>query len=178
MGGIVCWADDWDERSDSVNGGLSTVALPYHLFVCTPLIEAQFFTRSDWRLARHLDVATRKRRIKSAADFAGRYRPRYFGLVYKDPSDIPADYYSEIRGRTTKPVAFSEIGYNSAPTPDGWESSEDEQARFVRAFFNLGRGAEFEFVIWIFMYDQDTAEPFESMGLVRVLIGAVISACV
>ncbi len=91
----------------------------------------------------------------------------YPGLIYKDPSEIPLDYYSEIKSRTTKPIAFTEIGWHSNASPAGWESSDDEQAEFAVTFFNLTKDLKKEMFIWSFMYDQNTIEPFNSMGLRR-----------
>lgn len=91
----------------------------------------------------------------------------YPGLVLKDPSEIPADYYTEIRAHTSKPVAFTEIGWHSAASPAGWESSEAEQAEFVTRFFALAKDLEPELAIWSFLYDPKTVEPFNSMGLRR-----------
>lgn len=88
-------------------------------------------------------------------------------LVYKAPSDIPAGYYSEIKSHTSKPVAFTEIGWHSEASPMGWESSETEQAEFIARFFSLTRDLDKEMAIWSFMYDQNTIEPFKSMGLLR-----------
>lgn len=92
----------------------------------------------------------------------------YPGLVYKSPSEIPSDYYSEISTHTSKPVAFTEIGWHSAPEPTGWESSETEQAEFVSVFFNNTKNLNKEFTIWSFLYDQNTIEPFDSMGLFSI----------
>lgn len=89
----------------------------------------------------------------------------YPGLVYKDPSEIPADYYTEITLHTDKPIAFTEMGWHSAASPQGWESSEEEQAEFITTFFNLTKDLNKEIIIWSFMYDPDTIEPFNSMGL-------------
>lgn len=91
----------------------------------------------------------------------------YPDLIYKDPSEIPSDYYSEIRKHTGKQIAFTEIGWHNEASPPGWESSEAEQADFVKTFFNNTRGLNQEFSIWSFMFDQDTTEPFRSMGLYR-----------
>jgi len=49
----------------------------------------------------------------------------------------------------------------------GWESSEAEQAEFVDKFFQLTTGINKEMLIWSFLYDPDTKEPFSSMGLFR-----------
>jgi len=91
----------------------------------------------------------------------------YPGLVYKDPSGIPDDYYLEIASHTSKPVAFTEIGWHSKDSPLGWESSEEEQSRFVERFFALTRKLDRKILIWSFLYDQNTFEPFNSMGLLR-----------
>lgn len=91
----------------------------------------------------------------------------YPGLIYKTPSEIPADYYSDIGLHTSKPIAFTEIGWHSDDTPRGWESSEAEQAEFASTFFTLARVTNPELVVWSFLYDQNTVEPFRSMGLRR-----------
>lgn len=91
----------------------------------------------------------------------------YPGLIYKSPSEIPADYYSEIKFHTSKPIVFTEVGWHSAISPEGWESSEKEQAEFVTLFFNLTQNLSSEFIIWSFLYDQNTIEPFNSMGLFK-----------
>jgi hypothetical protein len=91
----------------------------------------------------------------------------YPGLIYKNPAEIPAEYYNEIKSHTSKPIAFTEIGWHSAASPAGWESSEAEQAEFVTTFFQLTRDLNSELAIWSFMYDQQTFEPFNSMGLRR-----------
>jgi hypothetical protein len=86
-------------------------------------------------------------------------------LIYKDPSGIPPDYYSEIGRRTGKPVAFTEIGWHRRAGPAGWESSDAEQAGFVTAFFKGTGGLDCRLAIWSFLYDQNVPEPFSSMGL-------------
>lgn len=89
----------------------------------------------------------------------------YPGLIYKDPSEIPSDYYTEIASYTKKPVAFTEIGWHSAAYPPGYESSEAEQAAFVETFFELTKDVDLKLCIWSFLYDQDIVEPFNTMGL-------------
>jgi hypothetical protein len=89
----------------------------------------------------------------------------YPGLIYKNPNDIPTDYYTEIQQHTTKPIAFTEIGWHSSSNPVGWESSNTEQAEFITAFFNLTSNLNMKMVIWSFLYDQNTVVPFSSMGL-------------
>lgn len=89
----------------------------------------------------------------------------YPGLIYTEPSEIPADYYSEIKLHTSKPIVFTEIGWHSAGSPAGWESSEEEQVEFVEVFLDRTKELKLEMIIWSFMYDQDTIGPFDSMGL-------------
>ncbi|HLC73023.1 MAG TPA: hypothetical protein VJH20_00130 [Candidatus Nanoarchaeia archaeon] len=89
----------------------------------------------------------------------------YPGLIYKDPTDIPVDYYEEIRLHTNKPIAFTEIGWHTSNSPIGWESSEHEQAEFIKTFFELTKDISKEFIIYSFMFDQNTIEPFNSAGL-------------
>jgi hypothetical protein len=91
----------------------------------------------------------------------------YPDLIYKSPSEIPDNYYSEIATHTDKPIAFTEIGWHNAASPAGWESSEEEQAEFVSRFFVLTSSLNKELAIWSFMYDPDTVEPFNSMGMRR-----------
>jgi hypothetical protein len=91
----------------------------------------------------------------------------YPDLIFKSPSDIPDGYYDEINLYTSAPVAFTEIGWHTASSPVGWESSVAEQADFVKRFFALTSEFDAEFFIWSFMYDQQTIEPFRSMGLVN-----------
>jgi hypothetical protein len=91
----------------------------------------------------------------------------YPALIYKDPAIVPNDYYAEIKAHTSKPIAFTEVGWHSAASPAGWESSEAEQAQFVARFFSLTRGLDMKMAIWSFMYDQKVPEPFNSMGLRR-----------
>ena len=88
----------------------------------------------------------------------------YPDLIYKTPGEIPEDYYTEISTHTSKPIAFTEIGWHSAASPQGWESSESKQADFVGVFFNRTSSLSPEFDVWSFLYDQNTVEPFNSMG--------------
>lgn len=249
-GEIVSWAGDWNELSNTQNGGPTVVASLASAYGYTPIIEAQFFTQSNRELIRPLDESTKQGYKDSIVAFVEKYKPDYIGLgieinvlyekspgdfddfvsfynevydtvkktspntkvftvfqlekmkgldgglfggkndpakaqwslidklnsdivafttypglIYKNPSDIPSDYYTELNSRTTKPVAFTEIGWHSSAGPVGWESSDAEQAEFITYFFNLTKDLNREFVIWSFMYDPDSFEPFNSMGL-------------
>jgi|GEM_PF-654815 len=88
-------------------------------------------------------------------------------LIFKDPSDIPADYFSEIADYTEKPIAFTEMGWLRDGFT-GWESSVEEQAEFIETFFDLTEDIEVEFVTWSFLYDQNAQAPFDQMGLMAV----------
>lgn len=91
----------------------------------------------------------------------------YPGIFYRNPSIIPEDHYTAIQSHITKPIAFTEIGWHSEASPQGWESSEQEQAEFVDTFFRLTKDIDVKIAIWSFMYDPETTEPFRSMGLRR-----------
>lgn len=101
----------------------------------------------------------------SAADFFA--FTTYPGLIYKSPSEIPADYYLEIGSKTQKPIAFTEIGWHTEASPAGWEGSEAEQAEFISLFFELSGDLKRNLLVWSFLYDQETIEPFRSMGLLK-----------
>lgn len=77
----------------------------------------------------------------------------YPGLIYKNPSEIPADYYAEIATRTSKRVAFTELGWHVSATIPEWESDEAEQAAFVARFFELAAPLrdKTEMIIWSFL---------------------------
>lgn len=91
----------------------------------------------------------------------------YPGIIYKDPRDIPADYYSRIEEHTDRPIAFTEIGWGSGDAIKGWESSEAEQERFVERFFSLTAGLDLEMALWSWIYPVGAPEPFASMTLFR-----------
>ena len=241
-GGLVSWAGDWKEVSNSTSSAPAVVASLAISHNCTPIIEAQFFTRSDGRLLRPLNYTTIQSYKEGAAAFADRYKPKYLGLgievnalyeksptdfdafvrlfnetydavksrspsikvftvfqlekmkglsggrfggtndpskaewalldrfpksdiiafttypglIYKSPPEIPAGYYTEIGSHTSKPIAFTEIGWHTDASPAGWESNGAEQAQFVVTFFNLTAGLNKEFAVWNFLYDQNT----------------------
>ncbi len=87
-------------------------------------------------------------------------------LIYHDPSEIPSDYYTEIKKHVKKPIGFTEIGWHSFTALEGWESSEEEQEEFIKRFFELTKGTDPAMVVWPFMYDPLLPEPFTSIGLI------------
>ncbi|MBS3149214.1 hypothetical protein J4455_00775 [Candidatus Woesearchaeota archaeon] len=251
LGNIVSWAGDWNELSNTKNGGPTVVASLASQYDYIPIIEAQFFTQSTGKLVRNLDDITKQSYKTSAINFAEKFKPKYLGfgieinilyekspkdfdnfasfynevydevkkvspdtkvftmfqlekmkglngglfggsndpnkaqwqlldkfsksdliaftsypnLIYKTPSEIPSNYYTEIKNYVNKPIAFTEIGWHTSQSPVGWESSESEQAEFIKTFFELTKDINKEFVIYSFMFDQNTIEPFNSMGL-------------
>ena len=93
----------------------------------------------------------------------------YPGLVYMEPSEIPASYYAEIAQHTAKPIAITELGWSTDATIAGWESDDAEQAEFVARFFDLMEPLRdrTEMTIWSFLFDQDLGDPFTGFGLRR-----------
>lgn len=89
----------------------------------------------------------------------------YPGLVFQDPDDIPADYYTSITDHTDLPVLFTEVGWFTTDEIPGWESSDTEQQVFVERFDELLAGMDPEAVVWSFLYDQSIQVPFDTMGL-------------
>jgi hypothetical protein len=86
-------------------------------------------------------------------------------LIYKSPTEIPEEYYSDISNHTKLPVAFTEIGWFRETPVAGWESDESEQAAFIEHFGELSARLNPTFVIWPFLYDQAVEVPFKSLGL-------------
>ena len=205
MGGVVMWAGDWMELSQTDGGAPVVVAELASTYNYIPLIELQFFTQSTGTLLRPLDDATKQTYKDSAAAFTKKYKLEYLGigievntlyekspsdfdtfvqfygevydavkaaspetrvftvfqlermkglngglfggendpsqaewslidrfprsdiiafttypgLIYKQPSEIPTDYYTEIKAHTAKSIAFTEIGWHSNASPAG-----------------------------------------------------------
>jgi hypothetical protein len=91
----------------------------------------------------------------------------YPSLVYRNPSDIPADYFSAIVQHTGKPVAITETGWFRGALP-GWEGSAEKQATYITRLPGLVSTVKPLFVIWPFLFDQSAAQaPFDTMGLLK-----------
>lgn len=86
-------------------------------------------------------------------------------LYYADPWEIPRDYYSQIKNHTSKPIAFTEIGWYSDDSIENWESSEEEQARFIQRYFELTETVDPLVEVWSFMYEIFDQVPFKTMSL-------------
>lgn len=89
----------------------------------------------------------------------------YPGLIYHDPSQIPADYYSEIATHSTKPVAFSEVGWSAGQMASGWDSTPTTQNDFAKRFLQMTESLKPVFSDWLALYDPSTKPPFNLMGL-------------
>ena len=90
----------------------------------------------------------------------------YPGLIYKNPDEIPDDYYGVIKQRTNKPIVFTEIGWFREWLA-GWESSEEEQEGFVEKHLALTNDLDVRLNIWSFLYDPETTTFFRTMGLLE-----------
>jgi len=91
----------------------------------------------------------------------------YPGLVFPNPSLIPDDYYSQLAAHTGgRPIAFTEMGWQSDGDYGEYSGSQEKQAAFVERFSALTNGTDMAFAIWSFLYDQQAVGPFGSMGLV------------
>lgn len=93
----------------------------------------------------------------------------YPGLVYQNPSDVPDDHYAGIADRTDRPLAVTETGWaHSNDAGPDWETSEDEQAAFVRRLFELTADLDLALLLWLFVYQPSGVEQaFEAMSLRR-----------
>lgn len=103
--------------------------------------------------------------LAEKSDFIG--LTTYPGLIYKNPNEIPGNYYEEIQEHTTKKIIFTETGWfrESSLSAEGWDSSQSEQADFIRLFFAQTNIMQPEARIWSFVYDPETEDVFSTMGL-------------
>lgn len=85
-------------------------------------------------------------------------------LDYENPTEIPADYYSEITKHTKKKIAFTELAWPSGSI-NGRSSSEEEQAEFLNRFLDLTKNLDKEFVIWTLPHDTNSHDLFGTIGL-------------
>jgi len=91
----------------------------------------------------------------------------YPGLVFPHPNGIPDDYYTQLNERAGgRPIAFTEMGWQSEGEYAEYSGTPEKQAAFVERFAELTADADMAFYIWSFLYDQQTFGPFASMGLV------------
>lgn len=69
---------------------------------------------------------------------------------FDSPAEIDQDYYSKLNQYTTKPIAFTEIGWPSV-------ESETEQAEFLVKFLELTKNNDIEMVNWLFLHETDVS---------------------
>lgn len=79
-------------------------------------------------------------------------------ILYPTPSEIPENYYLEIAKKTSKPIAFTEVG---------WPRKNNEQIEFIDIFNAQTKSLNPKFLIWPFLYDQNTKIPFNTMGILE-----------
>jgi len=70
---------------------------------------------------------------------------------FDNPEDISLDYYNKLKQYVSKPIAFTEIGWISSKEKN---SSEEEQARFLRKFLDLVEEIDVEMVNWLFLHEM------------------------
>jgi hypothetical protein len=109
-------------------------------------------------------------------DLIDRFEPRidllavssYPSLIFADPSQIPANYYTEITAHTDRPLALASLGYASGNAADG----EEDQAAFVMRVLADAEMLEAQLVVWLLGQDPsfDVDPPFDLLqhiGLLR-----------
>jgi biopolymer transport protein ExbD len=89
----------------------------------------------------------------------------YPTLVYKSPSEMPANYYAQLFSLTTKPVLVTEMGWLRTGAITGWTSSSSEQKEFLNVFATQIAGKQVEGFLWSFLYDPQTSLPFSEIGM-------------
>ena len=65
---------------------------------------------------------------------------------YDAPEELPQTYYVQVTNHTSKPIAFTEIGWPS-------DDSETEQAEFLSVFQQRTAGMDLEMVNWLFLHE-------------------------
>ncbi|HIE54411.1 MAG TPA: hypothetical protein EYP90_04390 [Chromatiaceae bacterium] len=71
---------------------------------------------------------------------------------FDSPEEISSDYYSRLGQHSSKPIAFTEIGW---PSSADVGSSESEQAEFLEVFLERTGGMDIEMVNWLFLHDTE-----------------------
>lgn len=92
---------------------------------------------------------------------------------YETPEALPDDYYTEGAIRAGIPVAFTEIGWPSAPIEPlegsplaGLGGTPEEQAAFIDRLPALLRDVSPAFLMWAWPFDTEAVGPtFDSLGL-------------
>ncbi len=85
-------------------------------------------------------------------------------VVFRSGKDIPADYYSPLLARTTKPLAVAEGGFSSTPV-GGFAGSPQDQVDYLNAIHTQIGGTRLAFWIYLLYNDFDLASYARMMGL-------------
>ena len=80
---------------------------------------------------------------------------------YDTPEEIPDNYYSKLETYSTKPIAFTEIGW---PSDSSVDASEKEQADYLRRFDELTEDMDIEFVNWLFLHETEISGTMASIS--------------
>jgi hypothetical protein len=96
----------------------------------------------------------------------------YPSFAFSRVSDIPANYYSQLRGFTDKPIVIAEMGFSSESGQAVNNGSEPEQSAFVTRVLNEAASLDMSAVIWFAGWDPPYAEgtafaAFRYVGLLR-----------
>ena len=97
----------------------------------------------------------------------------YPSFAYARVSDIPDNYYSQLRGFTDKPIVIAEMGYSSAAGAQGInDGSEPEQSAFLTRALAEAQDLKMPFIIWFAGWDPAYAKDtpfgvFQHIGLLR-----------
>jgi hypothetical protein len=73
----------------------------------------------------------------------------YPSFAFRTPTDIPADYYDQLRRYSDAPIAIAAAGYSSGPGREGInEGTEEEQAAFLTRLLRDAQRLDMAFVVW------------------------------
>ena len=117
---------------------------------------------ADWQLLKLFDAKMDVAAVSTYPSFA-----------FSKASDIPANYFSQLRGFTEKPIVIAEMGYSSAAGAQGINNgTEPEQAQFVTRMVREAQDLRMPLVIWFAAWDPAYAQEtsfgvFQHIGLLH-----------
>ncbi|MBI5287778.1 MAG: hypothetical protein HY873_02270 [Chloroflexi bacterium] len=96
----------------------------------------------------------------------------YPSFAYARATDIPDNYYSQLRGFTDKPIVIAEMGFASEPGETMNSGSETEQSAFVARILREAASLSMPAIIWFAAWDPAYAEgtafsAFQHIGLLH-----------
>lgn len=95
----------------------------------------------------------------------------YPSFAFASADAIPANYYSQLRAFTSRPIAIAQMGYASAPGPQGINSgTEQDQKAFLERALADAQRLGMPFVVWYAAWDPSFASGvspgvFQHIGL-------------